>query len=102
MPPAGASGFSPRRELCRAQPTPAAPVPPLVQNPLRALLLLLGGREEDVVEDQPVAGGVLEARQVGRRVPHHVLVVLGVVTAQEGEGAASELPVQVLHLVGAL
>src|SRR5688572_8919704 len=51
--------------------------------PLRALLLLLRRGEQHVVEDQAVARRVLELRQVGRRIAHHVLVILGIVPAQE-------------------
>src|SRR5262245_39010546 len=67
----------------------AVSVPPLA---LRPLLLLLGGGEEDVVEDQAVAGGVPVLGEIGGRVAHHVLVVLGIVAAQERERAAPELP----------
>src|SRR5258707_9699661 len=67
----------------------------------RPLLLLLGRREQHVVEDQPVARRVRVLVELRRRVAHHVLVVLGIVAAEERERALAELAVQVLHLVRA-
>src|SRR5262245_34139209 len=64
-----------------------------------ALLLLLCRREQDVVEDQAIAGRVSELAQIRGGVADHVLVVLGIVSAEEREGAAAELAVQVLDLL---
>src|SRR5438477_11941936 len=68
---------------------------------LSFLLFFLGGREEDVVQDQAVAGGILVEREIGGRIAHRVLVVLGIVSAVEGEGPLPVMAMDVFGLVGA-
>src|SRR3954467_14124228 len=59
--------------------------------------LFLRGREEDVVEDQPVAGRVLVQREIGGGVPDRVLRVFGVVTAVVRPGSLPVVAMDVLH-----
>src|SRR6476646_916226 len=70
----------------------------ITQGPsLRLERFLLRGREEDVVEDQPIPRRVLVQRQVRRRVADGVLRILGIVAATVRPGALSVIAMDVLH-----
>src|SRR5437773_314642 len=63
----------------------------------RLELALLRRRKQHVVEDEAIPGRVRVQRQVRRRVPDLVLLVLGIVAAEEGPRPAPRVPVDVLH-----
>src|SRR5687767_1588103 len=68
---------------------------------LGLLFLFSCGREQYVVENQPVSRRILVQRQVCRRIIDSVLIVLGIMTAIPRECAAADVARYVLHLVGA-
>ena len=63
------------------------------------LLFLLGRREQDVVQDEPVPGRVFAQGQVGGRIAHQVGEVLGVVPGVEGECPLAIPAVEILDRV---
>src|SRR5690606_32393611 len=64
---------------------------------LRLQRLLLGRREEDIVEDEAVSRRVGVQRQVGGRGTDAVLRVLRIVSAQVGPAPLAVVAVDVLH-----
>src|SRR5437867_10634482 len=67
--------------------TPGANRSTLTLPRSRLELALLGGGEQHVIEDEPVARRVRMQRQVGGRIADLMLLVLGVVPSEEGPGA---------------
>jgi len=61
--------------------------------------LFLSCREEDVVEDEPIAGGVFEEVQDGFGIAYFVLIILGIMTSVEGEGALADIAVNILNFI---
>src|SRR5690606_15429700 len=59
--------------------------------------LLSGGREEDVVQDEPIARGSGMHRKVGGGSSDVVLRVLGIVSTEVREEALAVLSMNVLH-----
>ena len=64
------------------------------------LLLFLCGREENVVQNQPVSGGIFVQVQIGRRITDGVLIVLGVMSSVPCEGPPPKVAMNIFDLLG--
>ena len=68
------------------------------KQPSCFLFLFLGGGEQDVVQDEPIAGRIGIHVEFGRRVTHQMPIVLRVVASEEGPEPVSEIPMDVAVL----
>ena len=68
------------------------------KQPSCFLFFFLGGREKDIVQDEPIAGRIGIHVEFGRRVAYQVPIVLWVVASEKGPEPVSEIPMDVAVL----
>ncbi len=67
----------------------------------RFLFFLFGSREQNIVQNEPVAGRIFVQRQIRCGVAHSMAIIFGVMSAIPRERSAPKIAVNVFHFVGA-